>query len=143
MTDTPDNRAKLTVFAVLVGWLLVTVVVFGTSGETTRHLVRVAAWVGLPGLLVGMPLLLAWTNRRRIRHTVADTGGRVESLRALPLRQQDWWRPSAGHLPNSTKFVVVYTDLLGRRHHAVCRSNFSYGVIWLEDCATLETVPDE
>ncbi len=133
MTDNPDNRVKLTVLAVLLGWMLVALVVFGTSGETTRHLVRVEAWIGLPGLLIGMLLLLAWTNRRRIRNTVADTGGLVESLRALPLGQQDWGRPSAGHLPNSTKYAVVYTDLLGRRHQAVCRSNFSYGVIWLED----------
>ena len=138
MTDSPDSRAKLTVFAVLMGWLLVAAVVFGTSGETTRHLVRVAAWVGLPGLLLGMPLLLAWTNRRRIRDAIAGAGGRVESLHAQPLRQQDWWRPSVGHLPKSTKFAVVYTDLLGRRHHAVCRSNFSYGLVWQEDSVIAE-----
>jgi hypothetical protein len=134
MTDNPDNRAKLTVFAVLLGWLLVAAVVFGTSGETTRQLVRVAAWVGLPGLLIGMPLLLAWTNRRRIRDVLAEAGGQVESLRAFPLWRQGWGRHSLG-----AKFSVRYTDLLGRRHHAVCHSSFSHGVTWLEDCATLET----
>ena len=133
MTDNPDNRAKLLVFAVLIGWLLALMAVFTTSGDTSRHLVRVAAMVGLPGLLIGMPLLLTWAARRRIREAIADTGGSVESLRRLPFWQQDWGRHRAG-----TKFAVSYTDLLGRRHQAVCRSSFDYGVIWLEDSVRAE-----
>lgn len=133
MTDNPDNRAKLLVFAVLIGWLFALVVVFATSGETLRQLVRMAAMIGLPGLVIGLPLVMAWSARARIREAIAQSGGDVESLRALPLGQQDWWHPWRGGHRNSTKFVVAYIDLLGRRHRAICRSNFTYGVVWLAD----------
>ncbi|HTH46475.1 MAG TPA: hypothetical protein VMB21_03090 [Candidatus Limnocylindria bacterium] len=139
MTDDPDNRAKLLVFAVVVGWLLVAVAVFATDGETLRHLVRLAAMVGLPGLVIGLPLVMAWSARARIREAIAESGGDVESLRALPLSQQDWWHPWRGGHRNSTKFVVEYTDLLGRRHRAICRSNFTYGVVWLADALVTDS----
>jgi hypothetical protein len=132
MNDTPDNRAKLLVCAVLAAWLLIAFALFAGDAGSASRLLRVACWIGLPGFVIGLPVFMAYANRRRIREAVEAAGGRVESLSRLPLSQQDWWHFGASRR-RTVKYAVTFTDLLGRRHQAVCRSSFLYGVTWLDD----------
>ena len=89
--------------------------------------------------LVGVPLMLRFTQRKRIREAVESAGGTVLRLNRMPFwRQADypgsyqrpiygypWWR--------GVLYKVDFTDLLGASHHAICRSGYFRGVQWLEE----------
>ena len=90
-------------------------------------------WPGLLalfGLFVGVPVLLRFAHRSRIRDAVADLGGTVLRLKKLPF----WKQPHTRYaFFLGTRYRVEYVDLLGTRHEALCNSGFFQGVEWLED----------
>ena len=113
---------------------------FLPSGVISK--VFVGKWpfrVTLALALVGVPLMLRFTQRKRIREAVESGGGTLLKMERLPFwRQADfpqsyqrpiygypWWR--------GVLYKVDFTDLLGASHHSICHSGFFRGVQWLED----------
>jgi hypothetical protein len=86
---------------------------------------------GLGGFFVGIPLLMRLAHRSRIRDAVEQTGGTIIKIKKLPF----WRQPFT---PRYTFFLgvrheVLYVDLSGATHRALCNSGFFQGVAWLED----------
>jgi hypothetical protein len=87
-------------------------------------------WIGcagLAGFFVGIPVLIRVADRSRIGDAVQEIGGQLIRVERMP---EDWWY-QRGIL--GTKFEVVYVDLTGSTHRALCRTGFVQGVNWLED----------
>ena len=92
-----------------------------------------ARWLGfipLIGFFIGMPVLVRVAHRSRIRDAVGKLGGTVVSIRRLPFWRQPYTK-YAFFL--GIRYQVVYVDLLGSTHRALCNSGFFQGVDWLED----------
>jgi hypothetical protein len=92
-------------------------------------------WLGiaaLGGFFVGIPVLLRFAHRSRIRDAVHQLGGTVLRMKKLPF----WDHP---HMRYSfflgVRYRVDYVDLMGTTHRALCNSGFFEGVEWLEDVA--------
>jgi hypothetical protein len=87
----------------------------------------------LVGFFIGIPVLLCFAHRSRIREAVGKTGGTVTRIKRLPFWQQPFTTKYGFFL--GVRFTVEYVDLLGTTHQALCNSGFFQGVEWLADAA--------
>ena len=93
-----------------------------------------AKWLGIPVLVaffIGIPILLNFAHRSRIRDAVGTLGGTVVRIKKLPF----WRQPVSPRWSFflGVRFAVQYIDLTGVTHEAQCNSGFFQGVVWLDD----------
>src|SRR5260370_29665513 len=90
-------------------------------------------WLGimaLVGFFVGIPVLLRFAHRSRIRDAVQQLGGTVLRIKKLPIGDQPYTRYS---FFLGIRYRVEYVDLTGTTHRAICNSGLFQVVEWVED----------